>query len=87
MNKLWRDPDVMEGLNALIADVIASHNADPDRVYGTGLSIGAEGLLNVSILYPDLFAALLPVAGGPNNPVGGGPAVIDTVVPIIGSRM
>ncbi len=81
MNKLWRDPDVMEGLNALIADVIASHNADPDRVYGTGLSIGAEGLLNVSILYPDLFAALLPVAGGPNNPVGGGPAVIDTVVP------
>ena len=81
MNKLWRDPDVMEGLNALIAEVIATYNADPDRVYGTGLSIGAEGLLNVSILYPDLFAALLPVAGGPNNPVGGGPAVIDTVVP------
>ncbi|MFT3942313.1 MAG: PHB depolymerase family esterase [Ancrocorticia sp.] len=81
MNKLWRDPDVMEGLNELIAEVVATHHADPDRVYGTGLSIGAEGLLNVSILYPDVFAALLPVAGGPNNPVGGGPAVIDTVVP------
>ncbi len=80
-DKLWRDPAVMEGLNGLVAEVVENYGGDPDRVYGTGLSIGAEGLLNTSILYPDLFAALLLVAGGPNNPVGGGPAVIDTVVP------
>ncbi|MGO1591597.1 MAG: discoidin domain-containing protein [Ancrocorticia sp.] len=82
-DKLWRDPDVMEGLAELMDEIVAARGGDADRVYGTGLSIGAEGLLNVSILYPDLFAALIPVAGGPNNPVGGGPTVIDTVVPYV----
>ncbi|UTC78006.1 hypothetical protein E4O04_08325 [Treponema sp. OMZ 799] len=81
-NQLWRDKDVMDAFFKLVEDLQKTYpNIDKDRIYGTGLSIGAEGLANMSIVKPDFFAAMLLVAGGPNNPVGGGPAVEETVVP------
>lgn len=79
---LWRDQDVMKANEELLSDIKRRYpKTDENRIYGTGLSIGAEGLCNMSIKNPELFAALHLVAGGPNNPVGGGPAVEETVIP------
>ena len=51
--------DVLEVLD----DVEATHPTDPDRVYLSGHSMGGYGSYLFAILYPDRFAATLPVAG------------------------
>jgi poly-gamma-glutamate synthesis protein (capsule biosynthesis protein) len=40
---------------------------DPDRIYLTGLSRGAIGVWNAAVKYPDMFAAVAPVAAGGEN--------------------
>jgi dienelactone hydrolase len=44
-------------------DVHASFAIDPDRVYVTGHSMGGWGTYLLTVLYPDRFAAGMPVAG------------------------
>jgi hypothetical protein len=51
--------DVLE----VLADVEASLPVDADRTYVSGHSMGGWGSYLLSILYPDRFAAALPVAG------------------------
>lgn len=48
----------------LIEDKIKQHPIDTDRIYLTGLSMGAFGVWDLLLRAPDLFAAALPVAGG-----------------------
>ena len=50
----------------LLDDMIALGFADADRIYGTGLSMGAMGLLDMVMRYPDFFAAVEPICGGVN---------------------
>ena len=57
----WWDSQV---LVALLDDVLASHAADPDRVYLTGLSLGGYGTWETAVRYPDRFAAIAPICGG-----------------------
>jgi predicted peptidase len=68
-------PQVAEGeiwsvdaLKALLDEVQAKLRVDPDRVYLTGLSMGAFGAWDLAIANPDRFAALLAISGG-GNPV------------------
>lgn len=51
--------DVLE----VLEDVEADQPTDPDRVYLSGHSMGGFGSYLFAILYPDRFAATLPVAG------------------------
>lgn len=53
-----------EALEALLAEVIATHNVDESRVYLTGLSMGGFGSWALAIRNPDLFAAVAPICGG-----------------------
>lgn len=48
----------------LIEDQITQHPIDPDRIYVTGLSMGAFGVWDLLLRAPNRFAAALPVAGG-----------------------
>ncbi len=48
-------------------DVHARFSIDPDRVYLTGHSMGGWGTYLMSVLYPDRFAAVMPVAGPPTQ--------------------
>ncbi|GGB80369.1 phospholipase [Flavobacterium suaedae] len=52
-----------EVLYRLIQKVIKENKIDPDRIYLTGLSMGGWGVWNLAFAYPDMFAALVPIAG------------------------
>ncbi|HOA74238.1 MAG TPA: prolyl oligopeptidase family serine peptidase [Phycisphaerae bacterium] len=57
----WWQPDVLE---LLLEEICASYRVDPDRVYGTGLSMGGFGIWATAITYPRRFAAIAPICGG-----------------------
>ena len=52
-----------ESLYQLIQTVIKENNIDTSRIYLTGLSMGAWGAWNLAFAHPDIFAALVPIAG------------------------
>ena len=52
-----------ESLYQLIQTVIKENNIDGSRIYLTGLSMGAWGAWNLAFAHPDMFAALVPIAG------------------------
>jgi predicted esterase len=48
----------------LLDKVMQKYPVDPDRVYLTGLSMGAFGSWKVGPMYADQFAAIVPICGG-----------------------
>lgn len=54
--------DVMDVIAAMKRD----YNVDADRVYLTGHSMGGYGTWSIAPKYPEIFAALAPIAGGGN---------------------
>jgi predicted peptidase len=61
-NSLWNDH--IEALDALLIEVEETYRVDPDRRYLTGLSMGGFGSWFFATLYPDRFAAVVPICGG-----------------------
>lgn len=53
------DPDVVH----ILEFVLAQYQADPARVYLTGVSLGGMGVWYYASRYPDRFAAICPVVG------------------------
>lgn len=47
----------------LINSIVNQYSIDTNRLYGTGQSMGCMSLVEISIQYPDLFAAVLLCAG------------------------
>lgn len=58
-NEYW-DAEV---LYKLILKIQKENNIDSNRIYLTGLSMGAWGAWNLAFAHPDTFAALVPIAG------------------------
>ena len=54
----------VEALNALLDEMLAIYSVDPARVYLTGLSMGGYGAWHLAALYPQRFAAVVPICGG-----------------------
>jgi pimeloyl-ACP methyl ester carboxylesterase len=54
--------DVMD----VIAAIRRDYKVDADRIYLTGHSMGGYGTWAIAAKYPDLFAAIAPIAGGGN---------------------
>jgi predicted peptidase len=48
----------------LVRHLVAERQADPDRLYITGLSLGGFGTWDAIQREPDLFAAAVPICGG-----------------------
>ncbi|MFJ9249919.1 prolyl oligopeptidase family serine peptidase [Streptomyces sp. NPDC101776] len=53
----------LDGLYALVEEVLAHHRIDEDRVYCTGLSMGGTGTWALAARFPNRFAAVLPICG------------------------
>ena len=54
----------MRLLMELIHELKTTLPIDTNRIYITGLSMGAFGTFDALARYPDLFAAAVPVCGG-----------------------
>jgi predicted peptidase len=64
---LWFSPAVHTAVVELIEQTVESHPIDTDRIYVTGLSLGAWGMYNGLLPNnPDLFAAAIAVCGTGN---------------------
>lgn len=61
-NQFWAGR--VESIVSFTEMLIEEFDADKDRVYLTGLSMGGFGTWYTSMLRPDLFAAIAPVCGG-----------------------
>ncbi len=55
----WNPAELKALLDALLPDI----RVDRDRMYLTGWSLGGNGVWRMATSYPDLFAAIAPVAG------------------------
>lgn len=58
---------------SIIEYLITTKNIDPDRIYMHGLSNGGKGTWDLAAKRPDLFAAVLPMAGVGSNPAAMAP--------------
>ncbi len=78
----------IQGLRRFVEKVIKDFDADENRIYLTGISMGGYGAWYFAEAYPNLFAALMPVcgggmpwnAGGLNMPIWAWHGACDTVV-------
>lgn len=52
-------------VEAELDQVLRDYTIDEDRIYLTGVSMGAHGTYYFGALRPDLFAALMPISGHP----------------------
>ncbi len=59
-NERWE----AHSLKLLIDEIAKRHPVDTDRIYLTGLSMGGYGSWDLSIAYPEAFAAIAPICGG-----------------------
>ncbi|MBE2247310.1 MAG: hypothetical protein IAE67_08630 [Candidatus Competibacteraceae bacterium] len=58
-------PVVQHMLMQFLKDWLVSYpNADKNRVYGMGISMGGFGIWDIAIRNPGFFAAIIPVCGG-----------------------
>ncbi len=64
----WEQPGMAQAVVQLIRKVAGQWNADPSRLYLTGLSMGGNGCWYVAAEAPDLFAAVAPVVANVCKP-------------------
>ena len=62
----WNRPDIINALFALVNEVKKDFSLKSNKVYGTGLSMGGLGVLEMAIQDPSFFSAIIPVCGGAN---------------------
>ncbi|MBU2664628.1 prolyl oligopeptidase family serine peptidase [Actinoplanes bogorensis] len=81
-------------IREIIRDVVRRKDVDPDRIYVVGCSNGGYMSMEMTVAYPDLFAASVPICGVVQSLQAGGPrlitdaelAAIDTPTWLVASR-
>ncbi|MDF1740490.1 MAG: dienelactone hydrolase family protein [Verrucomicrobiales bacterium] len=63
------------GLTSLLDELLATYPVDPERVYLSGVSLGAMGAWTFAAAAPDRFAALIPICA--HGPAGSAAALTD----------
>lgn len=88
----WRP----EFVQKLVLEIQDKYKVDKDRTYLTGLSMGGFGTWYTAQMYPELFAAILPICGGgdsqntwslENMPIWCFHGAKDKIVPISSSQI
>ena len=59
----WWTPETAARFNSVFDDVVQRYNVDHDRIYLTGFSNGGTGSLYFAELWPQRFAAVVPLMG------------------------
>jgi len=68
LGRWWPEPDLQAAAVAAIEQACAEFNGDAQRMYLTGISMGAYGVWGIAYSHPGRFAALVPVCGGIRPP-------------------
>ena len=55
------------GVKELLDAFVSLGFVNTDHIYGCGLSMGAFGILDLSVRFPDFFSAVQPICGGINT--------------------
>ena len=85
----------LHAANSLLDSIAALPDADTNRLYVTGMSMGGYGTWDIITRYPDKFAAAMPICGGAdekearklfNIPIRTFHGTIDKAVPVCRSR-
>lgn len=58
----WYEGEAEADAFAVLSDVSRRYRIDTERLYLTGMSMGSTGTFRLGLMYPDLWAKLLPVA-------------------------
>lgn len=75
----------------VLQEVLKNYKIDQKRVYSTGVSQGGFGTWNLNIMYPETFAAMVPICGGANpvfsdkllnKPIWAFHAEADPIIPV-----
>ena len=59
----WNNSDTMHSIKNLISNLSDKYSIDPNRIYITGHSLGAQGALYMAARMPDTFAAAVVLSG------------------------
>jgi predicted peptidase len=59
------EPSMLKALKPMLDEIIEKYPVDTTRIYLTGASAGGRWGWTFAVQNPDLFAAFLPVSGGP----------------------
>ena len=59
-------PKLIDPIDELLDHLIKVLPIDANRLYLTGYSLGGNGTWKYALKYPDRFAAIAPIAGGPS---------------------
>jgi polyhydroxybutyrate depolymerase len=78
-------PDDVGFTGALIDEITMTWGTDPDRVYATGMSNGAEMVYRLAAEMGGRLAAIAPVSGAPTDPGQIGPATPMSLVTFTGT--
>lgn len=57
-----------DALDLLLDEIQSDFSIDESRIYVTGLSMGGYGAWDLAIMFPDRFAAIIPICGGSTYP-------------------
>jgi predicted peptidase len=60
----WSDPAMDKMVMQALAQTVKEFEADENRIYLTGVSMGGYGVWHFASQYPGKFAALVPICGG-----------------------
>ena len=91
---IWNN--MVKELKTLIDEVVREYGIQKDRILLTGSSMGGYGTWEMGMCYPEIFAAIAPVAGGgvawrtqklKNTPVIAYHGEMDTTVPVSQSEI
>jgi predicted peptidase len=66
LRTFWDRPKTAVKVKETIDRVVGDYDIDTGRLYLTGYSMGGYGTWYIAALYPDLFAAIIPICGGGN---------------------
>ncbi len=60
----WPDPEMDRMVTGALDQTVAEFNADPQRLYLTGVSMGGYGAWHMASEHPGKFAAMVSICGG-----------------------
>ncbi|MES9775057.1 chitobiase/beta-hexosaminidase C-terminal domain-containing protein [Priestia megaterium] len=95
LSRVFEFSDDLRTAYEILHHVRANYNIDSNRLYSTGLSQGGFGTYNLNMAYPNLFAAMIPVASGGdptkahllvNKPIWAFHAEDDVIIPVSYAR-